>query len=145
MHKFTPILALLIFTACSKKDSDIDHNNDLNIFCKVKSIVSYDLFANAPDDFLIINKVTIEEDCMTINFGSSGCSGDSWKISLLGAENIIDTGTPKREIRLSLQNPEFCEAWITKEYTFDISSFRIDTSTMILFLTNNGMDYIYKY
>jgi hypothetical protein len=145
MYKLASILLLLIFAACNKKEKDHGNHNDLDVYCKVKGIVSNNLFQSAPADFLMINDVSIEGDCMTINFSSSGCSGESWKISLPGSETIIRTGIPKREIRLSLENPELCEAWITKEYTFDISSFRMEASKMIIFLTNNGMDYIYEY
>lgn len=145
MPKFYFIFILMVFASCNKNEQNEDDQNALAEYCKVKGKVDESLFSAAPKDYLVINGVEINGDCMTINFSSGGCNGDSWQISLVGAEKLIYTGIPKREIRLSLDNKELCDAWITKEYTFDISTFQISEPKVILFLTNNGVNYNYEY
>jgi hypothetical protein len=145
MYKTIFFFILLTLAACNKKDVDMSDQNDFNEECPTHAIVNQSLFDQAPDDFLLINEVTISGDCMTIRLSSGGCSGDHWKVQLVGSENTIRTGIPKREIRLSLENPELCEAWISKEFSFNISEFRTDTSPMYLVLTNNESNYFYEF
>ena len=64
-------------------------------------------------------------------------SGDS--------EIILESIPPQRELRLSLKNEEACLAFITKEFTFDISSLRVDGNQVQLKIVNADETILYEY
>ena len=79
---------------------------------KFEVIISAELYENAPSDSIDINSLSINNDQLTINFSSSGCSGDSWDLILLDSGEITDSVPPKRFLRLSLNNSEFSKILI---------------------------------
>jgi len=92
--------------------------------CEIGELtIDKDAYDNAPDDFLTINSLTIKDNFLKINYGSSGCSGDSWELKLIDAEEIMESYPPRRNLRLSLKNDELCQAYFIKELAFDISEY----------------------
>jgi hypothetical protein len=128
------------FWSCDKND---DNNNANN--CDLETLISSDQYSNAPADPLTINRLEIEDNCLKINFSSGGCSGSSWKIKLIDSEAILKSNPPQRNLRLSLKDEELCEAWITKELSFDLSKLQLDGDKVILNITNAGESILYKY
>lgn len=136
------ILALIgcSFIACKNDDdNDIPHN------CDFETIVSAEQFQNAPSDQLTINSIEIEDHCLTINFTSSGCDGNSWEFDLIDADEIMESEPPQRNLRLSLKNEELCDAVITKEATFHLSNLQVDGGRVILNITNSSESILYEY
>ncbi|MDC1539543.1 hypothetical protein N8480_02595 [Flavobacteriaceae bacterium] len=82
---------------------------------------------------------------MKINFSSSGCNGDTWELKLIDSEDILESNPPQRNLRLSLKNEELCEAYITKELTFDISNLQVDGNKVQLNLTNSDKNILHEY
>lgn len=136
----TVLLCMFVLLACDKDDAD---NKPVN--CEDKAIISADLYVSAPDDDLIINSLEIVKDCLKINFSSSGCSGDSWELKLIDSGDILESFPPQRNLRLSLKNDEACDAYITKELTFDISSLRVDGDRVKFNLKNFEEGIMYRY
>ena len=113
--------------------------------CEDSVIVSDIEYNSAPDDHVTINNLEITGDCLKINFSSSGCSGETWKIKLIASEIIMLSNPPQRNIRLSLENKELCQAVIGKEIIFDISELQVDGHIVILNITNSNDQIYYEY
>jgi len=93
--------------------------------CEDMILIDKDVFDNGPDDQLSITSVNITNDCLTVEFLSSGCDGKNWSIVLVDAGVVAESNPPQRIIRLSLDNPEHCRAGIIKKITFNLEPIRI--------------------
>ena len=116
-------LALLVIGLSQSCDNGCDPPPPA---CGQQVIKDNDLYLNASSDTFTITQATITGDCLEITISASGCDGDNWELALYDSEEILtasdgDPG-PWRMLRLTLQNPELCEALITKTFSFDISS-----------------------
>ena len=133
------VITSIVLISCSLDDVQN------SISCNQDVIISLDEYTNAPNDYLVINNIELNANCLKINFSSSGCSGSSWEVKLIDAENLLYSNPPQRNLRLSLKNEELCEAYITKEITFDISSLQVDGNQVFLNITNTNQQILYKY
>jgi hypothetical protein len=129
---------LLVISACSSDDNTTSN-------CDQITIIDSNQYKNSPNDHLTINSLEINDNCLKINFSSGGCSGDTWALNLIDSESILESNPPQRNLRLSLKNEELCEAYITKEITFDINKLQVDGNKVLLNLTNSGDQILYEY
>lgn len=129
-----------IFISCSD-----DENNDLDTICDDVVLVSADEYENAPDAHHTITSAEIVDDCLTITFGSSGCSGDSWEYKLVDADVIMESFPPKRTLRLSLENEELCEAYFVKEVSYDITALQVPEGSVYLLIDGYEPEVLYEY
>ncbi len=132
---------IIIFTSLSSCDKDDD--NSIN--CDKQVIISAAEYNTAPNDPLTINTLELNGDCLKINFSSTGCTGDTWELKLIDSEVILYLNPPQRDLRLSLKNDELCDAYITKELTFDVKTLRVDGNQIILNITNSDDQILYEY
>jgi len=116
-----------------------------SVNCDFETLISTEEYTNAPSDKLTINRLVINDNCLKINFSSSGCNGDTWEVKLIDSEDILESNPPQRNLRLSLKNEELCQAYITKELTFDISNLQLDGNKVQLNLTNSDKNILYEY
>ena len=133
---FFLILLSFTFSACN---SDDDDQNE----CNENTIVSSEEFETAPNDQLNINSVNIDGDCLSINFDTGGCNGESWIIKFISSENIEATVPPSRQVRLSLIDNEDCEALITKNVSFSIKNLRVEGNSVVLIFDDISIEYEY--
>lgn len=134
------ILFVLLIWSCSKNDTNENPTN-----CDFETLISKEQYASAPADQLAINSLEINDNCLKINFSSGGCSGDTWELKLIDSEDILESYPPQRNLRLSLKSQELCEAYITKELTFDILDVQVDGNKVQLNLTNSDKNILYEY
>lgn len=113
--------------------------------CDDKVIIDKKLFDAAPNSSVNITKIEIIGDCLSIDFNASGCNGISWKVKLIDSEAILKSNPPQRNLRLSLENNELCEAIIHKKISFDISKLRLTGSEVILNIANSEHQIKYIY
>lgn len=141
--KYFLILSLVIIPlslgACKKE------KNSNSVICEQKVIISQSEYESAPQDYVKINSLEIIDNCVIINYSSSGCSGDTWEIKLIDAGIVLESFPPKRNLVFSLENNEPCEAYITKETAFDISNLKVNGSPVRLNITNTGDSILYEY
>ena len=128
---------------------DEDCNSD-SIQCDQEVLINAEEYITAPNDLLTINSLEIKGDCLTINYSSSGCSGDSWELMLIDADVILESYPPQRNLRLSLKNDEMCDAYLTKEITFDIFELQVEGNLdygkkVLLNITNSDNQILYEY
>lgn len=112
-------------------DVDIKLPNSITS-CGTKVIVDAGTFDTAPSDHIVINNVEINGDCLTINYSASGCSGSSWELKLVDSEMLTKSIPAQRSLRLSLKDNEACEAFITKEISFDITDLQLQGSSEVV-------------
>jgi hypothetical protein len=108
-------------------------------------IIGNDAFINYPNSPLIISDVSISGDYLQIGFYSSGCDSKSWIIELVGSADILYSDPPQRQIRLSLNNNQLCQALFAKTMTFNLKTSRISSGEIILNLAGWDSPIKYKY
>ncbi|QGY42980.1 hypothetical protein GM418_04695 [Maribellus comscasis] len=129
----------LLFTCCDKE------TNNFSEVCEQSVIISEDQYISAPDDQLTIISAELNNNCLKINFASSGCSGSSWEVKLIDSGVVLYSNPPQRNLRLSLKNQELCDAYIGKEITFDVRGLQVNGNKVLLNLTNSGDQILYEY
>lgn len=82
---------------------------------------------------------------MFINFSASGCDGETWTVQLIDSEAILESSPPQRHLKFMIENNESCEAYITKDQSFDVSNLKVDGNQVQLNITNAEQNTIYKY
>ncbi|WP_111669706.1 hypothetical protein [Algoriphagus litoralis] len=137
------ILYLLISIVCFQLLSCSEDDNLPLVDSAV--LISSDAYDSALSDNYAIRSVSVDGDFLTIRFSASGCNGESWKVKLIDSGAVAESLPPQRYLVLSLENKELCEALITKELTFDISSLRVDGNSVWLNLKNFEEGILYEY
>lgn len=112
--------------------------------CDKVVIISEDEYKNAPDSPVSINEMRIVGNCLKIKFSASGCDGNSWDVKLIDVGAVAESNPCQRTLRLSLDNKEDCEAYITKEVSFDIEDLQIIGDDKV-HLNVSGVPIIYEY
>lgn len=135
---FTIFAVGVLFISCTCEDPE-----PMN--CDFNTIISPQEYSDAPSDFVKINHLEITENCLYINFSSSGCSGDTWEIKLIDSGVILESNPPQRNLRLSLKNDETCLAYLTKELSFDISNLQVEGSDVHLRFSQSNANILYQY
>jgi len=141
MKIFLSVTVLAIILACSQDEGE----PVMQVSCDRESVISNEKYESAPSDPLTIHGLAINDDCLKINFSSSGCDGDTWKPELVVSEAILFSLPPQRNLRLSLENDEMCEAIVTKEISFDISNLKAGGTEVRLNISNSDESIIYEY
>lgn len=113
--------------------------------CDQNVITNQGQYKNGPDDMLTIQSAEITGDCLKIKFGAGGCDGKSWEVKLFDSGEVLYSDPPQRNIRLSLRNKEMCEAFITREISFDVSALQVNGNRLLLNLSNSGTQIVYTY
>ena len=114
--------------------------------CGPDVIINKTEYENAPDYQVVIEEMKMEGNCLKIRFSASGCDGNSWVVKLIDSESIEKSLPIQRTLRLSLDNQEVCEAWITKEVFFNIEGLQIhDYTDKSVYLKVSGKGILYKY
>ena len=134
------ILIGIAVLSCSSNDDNIKQHN-----CNLKTIISAEKYTNASNHQLEINNLVINDNCLKINFSSGGCDGNTWKLKLIDSGDIMESNPPQRNLRLSLKNEELCEAYITRELTFDITNLKVNGNKVQLNIINSGKNILYEY
>lgn len=136
----TAMILLLFLTYACRDDEDREQ------FCDKGTWVCPIRYGSSPDDPLTISDLSISGDCLQIDFNASGCDGNSWEILLVDSSEVSDDTPPERNLRLSLDNQELCDAIVSKSLTFDISVLQVEGSDQVLLhLTNSGDSILYEY
>lgn len=139
-HFWIVLLPLFLFFSCDKDDDSPTHTD-----CDYMVIVSEPDYDETITDNYIIDTAYIEEDCLFIQFGASGCDGNSWEVDLFDAGHIMESFPPQRSLRLSLNNSENCLAFITKTISFDLTTIQISNNEDIILNIDEYASLVYQY
>lgn len=132
------LFSIVGFSNCSDNEPD-------NPLCGQRAIINETLYLNANTELLDVVEISIAQDCLNIELGSSGCDGESWVVELFDAGVILESFPPQRNVVISIKNDELCDAYFTREYSFDISSLRVDGSSVFLNIANTESQILYEY
>lgn len=120
------VLMTLSLAACD------DEENVIATTCDNLVVIDNDRFQNDASAFFTLIDVSIEGDCMTLEYSSSGCDGNSWVAELVDAEVVRESIPEQRDLRLILENTELCQAVFTQKVSFDITSLQTNESEVAL-------------
>jgi len=132
-------LYIAIFSSCGSSDDPAET-------CGPEVVISGELFVTANTELLDIINININEDCLELTIGSSGCDGERWEVNLIDAEVILESFPVQRNVVISIFNDEECDAYFMRDYTFDIAQLRVgDSGTVVLNVSNIGEQVSYTY
>lgn len=120
----------VIFTlsACNWCDDTPTPTTDCDETC----IIDTDLYDNDTGDVTYILSASIEDDCMSITYSTSGCDSDDWIVNLYDSGNANYSLPPQRDLRLDIGENGACLAIFTKTTSFDISHLQIEEHSSLL-------------
>ena len=125
--------------------SSCDSVSPKRLDCDKEILVDKTLFANAPNDPFDFKDVEIIQNCLKLTIQYGGGCGDI-ELELIDSEIVMKSNPVQRNIRLSFKDTDPCEAYITKEISFDLTSIQSsEYNQIILNLTNWGESILYSY
>ncbi|GLR15615.1 hypothetical protein [Portibacter lacus] len=134
------IISILSIVSCEKEMATPPLPN-----CDENTEINADEYQNAMTEGVEIMKVEIVDQCLNITYSASGCSGDSWKVSLIDSGDILESMPPQRNLKFSLENQEVCLAFITKTTSFDISNLQIEGNSVVLNINDSDENILFEY
>ena len=132
------ISIVLLSFACEKDDKE-------QTSCDQKTIISKSEYDTAPLDDVSILDMEIDGDCLKISFSASGCDGSTWIVKLIDSGMTFYTSPPQKDLILSLENNELCDAVISKEISFDIENLQVSGNLVVLNIINTGDEILYEF
>lgn len=92
-----------------------------------------------------IDNVNINGDCLTVNYGASGCDGNTWQAMLIDAGVIMESFPPQRNVRFVLKNEEACLAYFQKATSFDITELQVEGMNEVVLHIKDYSSVNYQY
>ena len=108
------ILLAFILLACNTDDGD------LVLPCDFTAFIDLDLYNEPSQSEFAIESAQINDNCLDITFSASGCDGVSWVVQLVSDIPLQAGDFGGANLSLKFTNPEVCEAYITKTYSFSV-------------------------
>lgn len=131
------IICGIVLVNCTKDSS--------NFVCDQQVIISESQYNSARTDQFNTDSMKIVGDCLKLKIGASGCNGESWVVKLIDSGLLLESNPPQRNLIISFENGELCNAVIGKEMSFDISSLQVEGTPVKLNITNTGDQLLYVY
>ncbi|MBT8271278.1 MAG: hypothetical protein HKO90_07745 [Flavobacteriaceae bacterium] len=122
-----------------------DDDNSGNSNCENQAIISAFQYSNATSDIFSLDSIEIAGDCVIATISASGCDGESWDFRLVDSDAIMESFPPQRNLRLILSNNEACLAFLSREFSFDITNLQVEGNTVILNIDNTNESLSYTY
>jgi hypothetical protein len=118
----------MIALSCNSNDdnSTIESNCDF-----VSKIISENDFNGINTSNYVITAVELNNECLIITFGSSGCGTELWKENLYSTDAFYTIFPLQRGLKMELINDELCQAAFQKTVSFDLTPFQIDGQSEI--------------
>lgn len=137
-------LIVLALSNCSKIPS-VTIDPPMPADCDNPVLVDTDLYQNAPSDEFYFQSATIDGNClkMIVRYGG-GCEAVTFQ--LIDAAAIMESLPVQRNIRLSLEDEDDCEALVTRELYYDLTPLQVvGNSKIILNLLGFPESLTYQY
>lgn len=137
------ILCSLLLTSCNKSttvaiDPPLPECDNL-------VVVDANFYQNGPADEFYFQSATIDGNClkMIVQYGG-GCEAVIFQ--LIDASVILESFPIQRNIRLSLEDNDNCEALVTQELNYDLTPLQVDGyAKIVLNLQGSQESLIYNY
>ena len=119
------IILFFLIVSCDKNDDNSIECSDSGD-CDKCIIINRDLYNETSTNNYTIQTIKVSQDCLEIEYASSGCDGNSWEIDLVDLGAISETAIPQRDLKLKLINIEDCEAFITRTISFNLEPLQLN-------------------
>ena len=127
MKKIGVFIIYLFVLGCNSDDEPTIENK-----CNVLSeIISSQEFSTVSTSNYAITKVEINEDCIEITFGSSGCGTELWEEHLFSVDSFYTIFPLQRDLKMELINQDLCEANFIKTVSFDLIPLQLDGQNLL--------------
>ena len=120
------LITFLAFFACSDTEE-----TDLNL-CNNCVVVNKTVYNNTNTTNYSITNVVLNGDLLTIKISASGCSGNTWKATLIDSGAIAESFPIQRFIKIAFENNEDCLAVVGQDFTFNIKELKENQPTITL-------------
>ncbi|MCB0538163.1 MAG: hypothetical protein KDE33_11640 [Bacteroidetes bacterium] len=114
-YLFSVISLFILLTACNKNKDD-----KKTLACGDVVNIDADKYQSDSSSYFLIDTAFINQNCLTITIGASGCDGSTWQTVLYDEGVVMDSYPIQRNIRFVLKNEELCLAVFSKTYSFDL-------------------------
>jgi hypothetical protein len=137
--------AFLVFISIAFLSFSCEKDDKEQTSCDQQTIISESAYETAPQDYVSIIGIEIEGNCLKISFSASGCDGNSWIVKLIDSDKTMYSSPPQKNLILSLENSEACDAVVGKAISFDIENLQVTGNQVKLNITNTGDEILYEY
>jgi hypothetical protein len=136
---FTTFILLLTFSCIEKMEETPGVLNKT-------ILLSHNLYSQTDTKNYNIKTATVVGDSLFVEITASGCSGNSWKITLIDSEEVAESNPIQRFMKISLENTELCMAIFTKKVSFDLKPIRVSgEKSVCINLDNWVLPLVYTY
>lgn len=127
MKRIGVFFIFLFVFGCNSNDEPTIENK-----CNVSSeIISSEDFSAVSTSNYAITKVEINDDCIEITFGSSGCGTELWEEHLFSVDSFYTIFPLQRDLKMKLINEELCEAYFIKKVSFDLLPLQLEGQDLL--------------
>jgi len=138
------LLGLFLMFSCSNDDEGgqiIETNCD-----ELAAVLPNDDFDAITNSGFGITDIVLDEDCLLVTIGDSGCNPENWDMNLYSTDAFF-TGLPTvRAVKIEVVNNEACLAVFQKTRSFDLAPFQIEHQNQIILAIEGWpeqMSYLY--
>ncbi len=119
----------ILLSGCNKSES-VTIDPPLPSTCDHPVVVDADLYENGPADEFQFQSAVIDGNCLkaVVRYGG-GCEIVTFQ--LIDASAIMESFPIQRNIRLSLEDNDQCEALITQELFYDLTPLQVEGNSKI--------------
>jgi len=89
-------------------------------------ILSQNEFNALEDAEFSIEDVSINQDCLSVTIGDSGCNPENWGINLLTTDAVMESKPPQKNLKIEVVNNEACLAVFEKTKTLDLTPIQVE-------------------
>ncbi|BAO76334.1 hypothetical protein [Winogradskyella sp. PG-2] len=133
MRSFLIAFILLSFISCNNDD-----DSDARSQCDFEIIIDLDQYEIPSPSVYTIIDAQINENCLEITIGASGCDGESWDVELVSDFPLVAGDSGGSNLSLKLRNSEVCAAYFTRTFSFDTTELLGDLTSMSFVLEGWG-------
>jgi hypothetical protein len=96
---------------------------DCDAFIQIISQSEFDALTDA--EFSVID-VSINQDCLSLTIGDSGCDPENWNTNLLTTDAVLESNPVQKNLKIEVVNNELCGAVFEKIKTIDLTPIQND-------------------
>lgn len=130
-------LSFLLCVSVSCEDDDIDPQNSCGDSAEIVDLTTF-----LPSGTVLRGNPTISDNCLTFDYGASGCDSENWLVKMYVGDEVTYTTPPSRNVIVVLENPEACTAFFVDEKQFDLSELQSQGNVLLVF--NDSTQVLYQ-
>ncbi|TYA74889.1 hypothetical protein [Seonamhaeicola marinus] len=125
-------LLFCIAVLCCLMNTQCEDDVIIDTECDFTTIVSDSKYAVASHNGLSFIEAIINDDCLTLKIGASGCDGSTWQFELIDSGAVAESLPEQRYLKLDFDNEELCDAYFERTFSFDLTPVQVQGSNKII-------------